>query len=86
MNQKLFVPTSRCNYLVIKLQLLMGDFQDILKDARSATTTEHTCLIFTISESFQMRYCMTLYLKGYQKYKSKLKAELLLSKYRHFYI
>ena len=38
-------------------------------------------LKFTTSESFQMRYCMTLYLKGYQKYnRSKLKSLDLLYK------
>ena len=32
-----------------------------------------------------MRYCVTLYLKGYEKYdRSKLKAQLLLSKFRPF--
>ena len=32
-----------------------------------------------------MRYCMTLYLKGYKKYeRSKLKIQLLLSKFRFF--
>ena len=32
-----------------------------------------------------MRYCMTLYLKGHQKYdRSKLKVQLLLSKFRLF--
>ena len=41
----------------------------------------------TTSVSFKMRYCMTLYLKGYQKYdKSKLKVQLLLSRFRRFHL
>ena len=39
-----------------------------------------------VSESFSMRYCATLYLKGYQKYnRSKLKVKLLSNKFRLFY-
>ena len=35
----------------------------------------------TTNESFQMRYCMTLYLKGHRKYeRSKLKLFNLLNK------
>ena len=52
---------------------------------KSSTLTKPSLPIFTISKSFQIRYCMTLYLKGYQKYdKSKLKIQLLLSKFRLF--
>ena len=52
---------------------------------KSSNSTKPFQPIFTISESFQMRYCMTLYLKGYQKYDSlKLKVQLLLSKSRLF--
>ena len=35
---------------------------------KSSNSTKPFWPIFTISESFQMRYCMTLYLKGHQKY------------------
>ena len=42
-------------------------------------------LRWIIIKSFLMRHCMTLYLKGYQKYnKPKLKVKLLLSKFRLF--
>ena len=52
---------------------------------KSSNSTKPFWPIFTISESFQMRYCMTLYLKGHQKYdRSKLKVQLLLSKFRLF--
>ena len=52
---------------------------------KSSNSTKPFRPIFTISESFQMRYCMTLYLKGHQKYdRSKLKVQLLLSKFRLF--
>ena len=43
------------------------DFQDLPTNARSAATTDPFCLIFTISKSFQMMYCMTLHLKGVSK-------------------
>ena len=40
---------------------------------------------YQISESFLMRYCMTLYLNGYQKYdRSKLKVLFSLSELRSF--
>ena len=52
---------------------------------KSSNSTKPFRPIFTISESFQMRYCMTLYLKGHQKYnRSKLKIQLLSSKSRLF--
>ena len=60
-------------------------FQENLTDARSATILDPSYLLYTINQSFQMRYCMTLYLKGHQKYyRSKLKLQLLLSKFRLF--
>ena len=43
-------------------------FEDVLTEARSKIITEPFRHIFTISETFPMRYCMTVYLKGYQKY------------------
>ena len=43
-------------------------------DVESAATTETSRFIVTMSDSFPMRHCMTLYLKGYQNYDmSKLK-------------
>ena len=45
-----------------------------LADARSAATTKPSWPIFTISESFLIRYCMTLYLKWYKKIQ-KVKVE-----------
>ena len=51
--------------------------KDVLTDARRATES----FIFTTSGGFKMRYCMTLYLKGHQKYDmSKLKNLNLLNK------
>ena len=52
----------------------------------SCHTTSLFCLyLLTTNQSFQMRYCMTLYLKGHQKYdRSKLKVQLLLSKFKLF--
>ena len=60
-------------------------FRDALTDIKSATTTKPSWPIFTISESFQLRYCVTLYLKLHQKFdRSKLKVQLLLGKFRLF--
>ena len=54
-------------------------------DVKSAAKKFSSWIIFTISENFLMRYCMTLYLKGYQKCKkSKLKGLLLSRKSRGF--
>ena len=51
----------------------------------SALTTLSSWIIFTISRSFPMRYCMALYLKRYQKHDwSKLKLINLLNKSRTF--
>ena len=48
---------------------------------KSSNSTKSSWPIFTISESFPMRYCMTLYLKWYQKYhRSNLKSLNLLNK------
>ena len=42
-------------------------------------------IIFTISKSFSMRYCMTVYLKGLEKYdRSKLKLLNSLNKSKTF--
>ena len=41
--------------------------QDVPTDHRGTATTEPSCLMVTIFENFQMRYCMTLYFKGYEK-------------------
>ena len=50
-------------------------------------TTKHSWIIFIISESFPMSYCMTLYLKEYHKCnRSKLKLLHLLSEFRSFNI
>ena len=60
-------------------------FQDALTNTRSAATSKLSWPSFTISESIPMRYCMTIYLKGYKKYnRSKLKVQLLLSEFRLF--
>ena len=48
---------------------------------KSSNSTKPFRPIFTISESFLMRYCVTLYLKGYKRYdRSKLKSLNLLNK------
>ena len=41
-------------------------FQDVLMDVESAAMDLASWIISTISESFPMRYCMNLYIKGYQ--------------------
>ena len=52
-----------------------------LTDIKSAVTAKPSIPIFAISESFLMRYCVTLYLKGYKRYdRSKLKSLNLLNK------
>ena len=54
-------------------------------DVESAATTLPSWIIIAVSKSFPMKYCMTLYLKRYQKYdRSKLKNLLLLSEFRSF--
>ena len=51
----------------------------------SGISTKPSWLIFRTTDSFPMRYCITLHLKGYQKYdRSKLKNKVLLSKFRLF--
>ena len=48
---------------------------------KNSISTKLSLPIFTIPESFLMRYFMTLYLKGYQNYnRSKLKSLILLTK------
>ena len=50
-------------------------FHDVLTDAKSAATTGSSWLVFTIFETFPLRYSMTLYLNWYQRYnRSKLKT------------
>ena len=67
------------------LMLCIGIFQDILTESKSAVTTCPSWLTFTTADSFSIGYCITQYLKGYQKYdKSKLKVQSLLSKFRCF--
>ena len=52
---------------------------------KSSISTKPSRVLFRITDSFPMRYCITLYLKGHQKYdSSKLKNQLLLSKFRLF--
>ena len=54
-------------------------------ESKNVATTQPSYFQFVIKESFKMRYCMTLYLKGHQKYSwSKLKVLFLLSKSRTF--
>ena len=51
----------------------------------SAATTLPSWITFAMHEGFPMRYCMTLYLKGLQKYdRSKLKLLNSLDKSRTF--
>jgi len=62
-------------------------FQNILTNVKSASTTKPSCLKFTTSKSSPLRSWMILYLKRYQKYKkSKLKVQLLFSKFRRYLI
>ena len=59
-------------FTVVSLKINKAPFY-VLTDHRGTATSEPSCLMVTISESFQMRYCMTLYFKGYLKHdKSKL--------------
>ena len=64
----------------------MAFFQEgAAEDISDTTPLKAYWLKITTNESFQMRYCMTLSLKGYQKYdNSKLKVPFLLSKFRRF--
>ena len=60
-------------------------FQEGLVDVKSAATPQPSWLIFTTTETFPMRYCMTLNIKVYQKYdKSQLNIQFLCSKFRCF--
>ena len=57
--------------LYSRLSLIMTSWQMLELQSH----IESSWLIFVISETFPMRYCMILYLKEYQKYgRSKLKS------------
>ena len=50
-------------------------FHGVQTEVESAATAEPSCLIFITTKSFTRRYCITLFLKGYEKYnKSKWKG------------
>ena len=53
--------------------------------SKSADMTWPSWLTFTTNVSFEMRYCLTLYLKGHQSYsRSKFKLTNLLNENRSF--
>ena len=47
----------------------MGTFQMSFLLCKSTATLLSTWYVLAINKTFQMRYCMKLYLKGHQKYK-----------------
>ena len=65
----------------IKKYCLKKCFQVSVVSCKSAAMPVPTCMFNTTCESFQMRYCMTFYLKGhqiYQKSNSKVPKSLFL--------
>ena len=85
MHYKLYTNTVKWNRRLVCLWSKMSTFSTDFLPAKNVGLPMPTLLFNTICESFQMRYCMTLYLKGHQKYdRSKLKVQLLLSKFRLF--
>ena len=57
-------------------------FQMGIEQDKGPAKSLPTVVQITLNESFQMKYCINLYLKGHQKYeRSKLKRFNLLTKY-----
>ena len=87
-----FLPSALRTFTVRNIEFWQGPiyvvnshFSRPANRYKSSTSTKPSWPIFTISGSFQMRQCMTLCLKGYQKLdRAKLKIQLLLSKFRLF--